>query len=78
MPHISRVTRDNPHGLSTAIDHLWSNFGSNFESGVFDNVKISDHLITFAFLPLIFEKIRVKTRFRNHSTSCIENFPIAY
>ena len=72
MPHISHVTRHNPHGLSTAIDHIWSNFGTSFESGVFDGIKISDHFINFTFLPINYEKTKVKTRFRNHSVQCIE------
>ena len=51
MPHISRITRYNAHGSSTAIDHIWSNFGHNFDSGVFNEIKISDHYVTFTFLP---------------------------
>ena len=72
MPHISRITRTNPNTTSTAIDHIWSNFGTNFESGVFDEVIITDHLINFVFLPLIVEKMKIQTRFRDHSEQCIQ------
>ena len=72
MPHISRITRHNNRGSSTAIDHIWSNFGFNFQSGVFDDIYITDHYITFAFLPLLIENTKIKTRFRNHSDECIQ------
>ena len=72
MPHISRITRPNNLGSSTAIDHIWSNFGTNFDSGVFDDIIISDHRVTFVFLPLIIEVEKEKIRFRNHSEQCIQ------
>ena len=72
MPHISRITRPNYHGQSTGIDHIWSNFGFNFESGIFDDIIISDHRIAFVMLPLQFEKTKLKSRFRNHSEQCIK------
>ena len=71
MPHISKITRYNAYGSSTTIDHLWSNFGHNFDSGVFNEIKISDHYVTYAFLPFIIEKTKIITRFRNHSEECI-------
>ena len=71
MPHISTITRYNAYGSSSAIDHIWSNFGHNFESGVFDEIQISDHYVTFVFLPFLIEKTKVITRFRNHSDECI-------
>ena len=73
MPHISRITRNNPHGSSTAIDHIWSNFGFTFESGVFDEIIITDHLINFVILPIYIENTKLKTRFRNLSEQCIQN-----
>ena len=74
MPHISRITRYNSHGTSTAIDHIWSNFGFNFDSGVFDDIFISDHWINFTLLPFLPEITKVITKFRNHSEQCIEMF----
>ena len=71
MPHISKITRFNYHGSSSAIDHIWSNFGYNFESGVFNGLHISDHYVTFAFLPIMIEKTKTVIRFRNHSEECI-------
>ena len=50
MPHIYQITRRNNVGPSTAIDHIWSNFGFDFESGVFNDIYISDHYVTFVFL----------------------------
>ena len=73
MPHISRVTRPNPSGQPTAIDHIWSNFGTSYDAGIIEDVFISDHLISFSFLPLQFEKVKVKSTFRNHSEQCIQN-----
>ena len=52
MPHIDKVTRPNPRGEDTLLDHTWSNFGFNFESGVFNEILISDHYISFTFFPL--------------------------
>ena len=72
MPHISKITRYNIHGLSTAIDHIWSNFGFNFDSGVFADTHVSDHFVTYAFLPLMINKTKTVTRFRNHSDECIQ------
>ena len=72
MPHISKITRYNTHGLSTAIDHIWSNFGFDFESGVFSDTHVSDHFVTFAFLPLMIDKTKTVIRFRNHSEECIQ------
>ena len=52
MPHINKITRPNPHGNDSLIDHIWSNFGFSFQSGVFNEIPISDHYINFAFLPV--------------------------
>ena len=52
MPHINKITRPNPHGTDSLIDHIWSNFGFSFQSGVFNEIAISDHFINFVFLPI--------------------------
>ena len=39
------------------IDHIWTNCSSTVQSGVFDT-GISDHHITFAFIPACFEGFR--------------------
>ena len=54
------------------IDQIWSNFGFNFDAGVFDDIRISDHFVNFTFLPLAIEKTKVRTIFRNHSDLCIQ------
>ena len=71
IPHIHIPTRPNPHGNDSLIDQIWSNFGYNFDAGVFDDIKISDHLLNFVFLPIKNEYKKVKIRFRNHSDECI-------
>ena len=39
---------------------------------MFDDIIISDHRVTFVFLPLIIEVEKEKIRFRNHSEQCIQ------
>ena len=71
MPHINRITRPNPHGNDSCLDHIWSNFGFTFKSGVFNEVIISDHLIVFAFLPIEYSTTKKKIMFRDHSENNI-------
>ena len=71
MPHINRITRPNPYGNDSCIDHIWSNFGFSFHSGVFDEVIISDHFISFVFLPIELTTSKKKIVFRDHSESNI-------
>ena len=67
MPHINKITRPNPHGNDSLLDYTWSNFGFNFDSGVFNEILISDHFISFTFLPLELDTIKKKISFRDHS-----------
>ena len=67
MPHIDKVTRPNPHGNDSLLDHIWTNFGLNFESGVFNETLISDHYISFTFIPLELNSEKKKILFRDHS-----------
>ena len=67
MPHINIITRPNPHGADSLIDHTWTNFGFKFQSGVFNEILISDHYISFTFLPLILDTEKKKISFRDHS-----------
>ena len=67
MPHINIITRPNPHGADSLIDHTWTNFGFNFQSGVFNEIPISDHYISFTFLPLMLDTEKKKISFRDHS-----------
>ena len=71
MPHINKITRPNPHGTDSLIDHIWSNFGFSFQSGVFNEIAISDHFINFVFLPIEISKSKKKIKFRDHSESNI-------
>ena len=71
MPHINKVSRPNPRGNDSCIDHIWSNFGFSFQSGVFNEVIISDHFIDFVFLPLELSTSKKKIMFRDHSESNI-------
>ena len=71
MPHISKITRPNPHGSDSLIDHIWSNFGFSFQSGVFNEIAISDHFINFVFLPIETSTSRKKISFRDHSETNI-------
>ena len=71
IPHIDKVTRPNPNGNDSLLDHTWSNFGFNFESGVFNETLISDHYISFTFLPLELETVKKKISFRDHSEANI-------
>ena len=48
MPHINKITRPNPLGNDSCIDHTWSNFGFSFQSGVFNDVIISDYKLCFS------------------------------
>ena len=72
MPHINKITRPNPHGNDSLIDHIWSNFGFSFKSGVFNEILISDHFINFAFLPIESSTSKKKIRFRDHSETNIQ------
>ena len=71
IPHILIPSRPNPHGCDTLIDQIWTNFGYDFEAGVFNNIKISDHFINFVFLPVKTKRKSVKIKFRDHSERCI-------
>ena len=53
------------------IDHIWTNCSSTVQSGVFDT-GISDHHITFAFIPSCIERKLTHEKFRDHSESCLE------
>ena len=72
MPHIDKVTRPNSNGNDSLLDHTWTNFGFNFESGVFNEICISDHYISFTFLPLDLNTERKKISFRDHSEENIK------
>ena len=72
MPHIDKVTRPNFNGNDSLLDHIWTNFGFNFESGVFNEICISDHYISFTFLPLDLNTERKKISFRDHSEENIK------
>ena len=71
MPHINRVTRPNPRGIDSCLDHIWTNFGYSFQSGVFNEVIISDHLIDFSFFPIETSTSKKKIVFRDHSEANI-------
>ena len=71
MPHINKITRLNPRGNDSCIDHIWSNFGFTFQSGVFNEVFISDHFINFVFLPIELSTSKKKINFRDHSEANI-------
>ena len=71
MPHINIITRPNPIGNDSCIDHIWSNFGFSFQSGVFNEVIISDHFINFASLPVELNTSKKQIMFRDHSESNI-------
>ena len=71
MPHIDKVTRPNPRGEDSLLDHTWTNFGFDFQSGVFHENLISDHYISFTFLPLDLDSEKKKIAFRDHSEANI-------
>ena len=71
MPHINIITRPNPHGSDSCLDHIWTNFGFKFRSGVFHEIIISDHLIDFVFLPVDISTSNTKINFRDHSEANI-------
>ena len=71
VPHINKITRPNPHGNDSCIDHIWSNFGFSFYSGVFNEVVISDHFISYVFLPIESSTSKKKLQFRDHSETNI-------
>ena len=71
MPHLNIVTRPNPRGNDSLIDHIWSNFGFSFQSGVFNEIAISDHFINFVFLPIETSMSKTKIKFRDHSENNI-------
>ena len=71
VPHINKITRPNPLGTDSCIDHIWSNFGFSFQSGVFNEVIISDHYINFALLPIELSTSKQKIMFRDHSEANI-------
>ena len=64
MPHINRITRLNPRRNDSCLDHIWSNFGFTFKSGVFNEVIISDHFIDFVFLPIEYSTTKKKNKFQ--------------
>ena len=72
IPHIDKITRPNPHGNDSLIDHIWSNFGFSFQSGVFNEIIISDHFINFALLPIEASTSKKKVSFRDHSETNIQ------
>ena len=67
VPHINKITRPNANGSDSCLDHIWTNFGFIFKSGVFNEVIISDHYINFAFLPIEKSTSKKKIIFRDHS-----------
>ena len=71
MPHINIITRPNPNGNDSCLDHIWSNFGFTFKSGVFNEVIISDHFIDFVYLPIEYSSSKKKIVFRDHSETNI-------
>ena len=71
MPHINRITRPNPRGIDSCLDHIWTNFGYSFQSGVFNDIIISDHLIDFSFFPIETSTSKKKIVFRDHSEANI-------
>ena len=73
MPHINKITRPNPHGNDSCLDHIWTNFGFNFKSGVFNEVFISDHYINFVLLSIEINTTKKKIQFRDHSETNIQN-----
>ena len=72
IPHIDKITRPNPHGNDSLIDHIWSNFGYSFQSGVFNEIIISDHFINFVLLPIEASTSKKKVSFRDHSETNIQ------
>ena len=71
IPHMIIPTRPNPLGNDTLIDQIWTNFSSDLEAGVFNDTKITDHCINFAFLPVETKTKAIKIKFRDHSEMCI-------
>ena len=85
IPHISIPTRPNPNGNDSLLDHIWSNFGTSFRGGIFENLDISDHLICFVMVPLRRSEKKRKIVFRDHSDENIlkmserlENFALFF
>ena len=72
IPHITIPTRPNMIGTDTQIDHIWTNFASEFKAGVFEDLGITDHLVNFVFIPMNIDRKRIKVTFRDHSDECIE------
>ena len=68
--HITVPTRVT-ETTSTLIDHIWSNSIDRIDSGVFD-AGISDHHITFAFIPFRILTKTINHKFRDHSDQCID------
>ena len=54
------------------IDHIWTNCSSTVQSGVFDS-GISDHHITFAFIPSCIERKITHEKFREKSENRLEH-----
>ena len=73
VPHINKITRPNQRGNDSCIDHIWSNFGFTFKSGVFNEVIISDHFISFVFFSIKTDTSFRKIEFRDHSETNILN-----
>ena len=73
VPHINKITRPNPHGNDSCLGHIWTNFGFNFKSGVFNEVFISDHYINFVLLSIEINTTKKKIQFRDHSETNIHN-----
>ena len=70
-PHIIIPTRPNPSGNHTQIDHIWSNFGNDFNAGIFDT-GITDHFVNFVIFPKKIKRKKLKITFRDHSETCIK------
>lgn len=72
---ITQPTRIGSNSISL-IDHIWSNSLSGFSSGVILN-DISDHYMTFVYVPIPTNEGDITFSFRDHSDVCVEKFSIA-
>ena len=73
-PHIILPTTPNHNGSNASqIDHLWSNIEKQFEAGIFDSVKITDHFANFVIFETELPGKPEKIIFRDHSETCINS-----
>jgi hypothetical protein len=72
LPLISRPTRVTEYS-TTLIDHTWTKSLINFTSGVFDS-NITDHYITFTFIPLKTPDNFTFVKFRDLSAKSLSLF----